>query len=107
MNDDHITQFKADIANMNVGGTGANRDPLLTKLGGAGMLVGVVLAVIAYFMSHSSTDPLEQSDAHILALIGIAVTVASAAIFIKASLTQFLRFWMARLIYEQRSRDLN
>jgi len=39
----------------------------------------------------------------IIALIGVAVTVAGGAVFLKGALSNFFRFWLARLIYEQKA----
>jgi hypothetical protein len=36
-------------------------------------------------------------------MIGVALTVAGAALFLRYSLAGFLRFWMARLSYEQKA----
>jgi hypothetical protein len=40
-----------------------------------------------------------------IAIIGVGVTVAGAAIFLRYSFAQFLRFWLARFIFEARNRD--
>jgi hypothetical protein len=53
--------------------------------------------------SHGTSNPLSQTDAMIIALIGIAVTVLGAALFLRGSLAAFFRFWLARLIYEQKA----
>jgi hypothetical protein len=79
------------------------RDRLLLRLGAAGMVAGVALAVVAYFLSHGTTNALQQRDAIVQALIGLTLVVAGAALFVKASLATFLRFWMARLCYEQQA----
>ena len=47
--------------------------------------------------------PCQQRDAIVSALIGLTLVVAGAALFVKASLATFLRFWMARLCYEQQA----
>jgi hypothetical protein len=41
----------------------------------------------------------------ILALFGLALTFASAAVFIRYSFARFLRFWLLRLIYEQQNAE--
>jgi hypothetical protein len=54
-------------------------------------------------MSHGTTNPLAQRDAITLALGGVAAAVVGAALFLRYSLAGFLRFWLARLIYEQKA----
>jgi hypothetical protein len=102
-NTDRIEQFKAEVADMRLRDPATGRDRLLLRLGAAGMAAGVALAVVAYFLSHGTTNALQQRDAMVQALIGLTLVVAGAALFVKASLATFLRFWMARLCYEQQA----
>ncbi len=67
------------------------------------MVAGVALTIVAYSASHSTRLDLDQRDDIVAALIGVALTVAGAALFIRYSIAQFFRFWLARLIYEQRA----
>ena len=65
------------------------------------MVAGVALPIIAYFLSsHNTSDPLVQRDAIILALTGIAVAVVGSVVFLRFSLTGFLRFWLARQAFD-------
>ncbi len=98
-----VEEFKAEIADMRLRDPATARDRQLLRLGVAGLAVGVVLTVVAYFMSHGTTNPLAQRDAIILALAGVAVSVAGGVLFLRYSLATFLRFWLARLIYEQQT----
>jgi hypothetical protein len=66
--------------------------------------VGVALSIIGFFISHGTTSTLTQNDSLTIAIIGVAVTVAGAAIFLRYSFAQFLRFWLARFIYEAKNR---
>ena len=79
------------------------RDRQLLRLGVVLLGVGIALTIIAYFMSHGTTNPLSQHDAIILALAGVTVSIAGGALFLRYSLATFLRFWLARLIYEQQA----
>ena len=98
-----VEQFKAEIAEMRLRDPATARDRQLLRLGVALLVGGVVATVIAYFISHGTTNPLTQRDAIIVALAGVAVTIAGGALFLRYSLATFLRFWLARLIYEQQS----
>jgi hypothetical protein len=100
---ERIEQFKTEVADMRLRDPATGRDRLLLRLGAAGMAGGVILAVVAYFLSHGTTNALQQRDAIVQALIGLTLVVAGAALFVKASLATFLRFWMARLCYEQQA----
>jgi len=103
MTEDRLEQFKADIADMRIRDPAVGRDTVLLWVGVAGMVAGIAIAVIAYFLSHNTSSALNQGDDHIIALIGVTVSIAGAALFLRYSLASFLRFWLARLIYEQRT----
>jgi hypothetical protein len=100
---ERVEQFKAEIAEMRIKDPATARDALLLRLGVALMVVGVAATVVAYLLSHNTTDALSQSDDQIIAMIGIAVSVVGSATFLRYSYAQFQRFWLARLIYEQRA----
>ncbi len=93
---ERVEQFKAEIADMKLADPATSRDRLLLRAGVALMVVGVVMAPIAYAVSHGTTNPLQQRDALVLAVVG-------AALFLRYSIAQFLRFWMARLSWEQKA----
>lgn len=98
-----VEQFTAEIAEMKLPDSASSRDRMLLRGGVALMGVGVVIAVVAYFLGHGTTNPLQQRDAIVLALIGLTVAVVGAALFLRYSVAQFLRFWLARLSWEQQA----
>jgi hypothetical protein len=100
---DRVEQFKAEIADMHLKDPSAGRDAQLLKGGALLMLAGIVITIVAYFMSHGTSSALSQNDAQTIGMIGVAVSVVGAAVFLRYSLAQFLRFWLARLIYEQQA----
>ena len=93
-------RFARDLDALTVADPAAKRSQLWIRLGIAAMVVGVALPVIAYFLSHNTSDPLVQRDAIILALTGIAVAVVGSVVFLRFSLTNFLRFWLARQAFD-------
>lgn len=107
-NNDHadarVEQFKAEVAGMRLRDPTTGSDRLLLRLGVLGMVGGPLIALTAYFLSHSATGSLQQNDAIVQAILGLALTVVGAALYVKAALAGFLRFWMARLSYEQQVR---
>src|SRR5690606_9879126 len=64
---DRIEQLKADLAELNVDDPAAGADRLATRLGLLGLAAGIILAVVAYAMSHGTDNPLSQRDALVLA----------------------------------------
>jgi len=100
---DRVEQFQQEIADMKLRDPATSRDRLWLGLGVALMVAGLVLGGIAYPMSHTTNNPLTQSDAITVALAGIVCAVVGAALFLRFSVASFLRFWLARLIYEQKA----
>ena len=64
-----------------------------------------MICVIAYIASSGQSDTRDVISSVILALLGVSVTVLGAALFLRYSVARFLRFWLLRLIYEQRDAD--
>jgi hypothetical protein len=97
--------FKEEVRSLKIKDPNAGLDTLFLRVGIAAMVVGVVVSVISYFVSHGTNNSLEQNDALTIGMIGIAVTVLGGAVFLRYSFAAFMRFWLARLIFEQRERD--
>ena len=98
---ERIEEFKREIADMRLRDPATSRDRMLLRGGVALMVIGVGFTIAGYFGSHNTTNPLSQRDFIITALIGISLTIVGAAVFVRYSVAQFLRFWLARLSYEQ------
>ncbi len=100
---ERVEQFKSEIADMGVKDPAVARDRLLLRASVALLVAGPVVGVVAYFVSHGTENPLQQRDAIVLALIGVAVSVAGGALFVRYAVASFLRFWLARLCWEQQA----
>ena len=106
---ERVEQFKQEIADMKVRDPNTGRDRVWLRVGIALMVVGLGVAIAAYFMSRSAnasvtgSGPAAQRDALIVALIGVTSAIIGAAVFLRYSLASFLRFWLARFVYEQQT----
>ena len=100
-NTQRIEQFKADVADLKLRDPATGLDRLLVKLGVVALVTGLGFGVAAWFISHGTRNPLQQRDAIVVALLGLTIAVVGGALFVKGAMAQFLRFWMARLCYEQ------
>lgn len=96
---DPTDAFLRDVADIRL--RAAGRDTIMLRLGVVAMPAGVLIAVLAWFTSHNSTNPLDQRDAIVLALVGVAVSLVGVGLFLRYSLAEFLRFWLARMIHHQ------
>lgn len=100
---ERVEQFKAEIAEMNLPEQASNRDRMLLRAGAALMVVAVVLGPVAYVTSYGTSNALQQRDAQVMALIALVLAVVGGALFLRYSIAQFLRFWLARLSWEQQA----
>jgi hypothetical protein len=93
-------RFVRDLAELKIPDPAAGRAALWLRLGVVLMALGLVLGVSAYLTSHNTSDALVQRDGLALGLGGIAASVVGSALFLRYSLTGFLRFWMARQSFD-------
>jgi hypothetical protein len=100
MTETRADRFVRELAELKIPDPASRRAGLWLRLGVVLMVAGLGLGAGAYFLSHNTSDPLVQRDAITLGLAGIAASVVGSALFLRFSLTGFLRFWMARQSYD-------
>ena len=93
-------RFIRELAELKIPDPAAGRPRFWQRLGVVLMVLGPVLGVTAYLVSHRTTSALVQGDAVAIGLGAVTVTIAGSALFLRYSLTGFLRFWMARQSHE-------
>ena len=100
-----VEQFQQEIDAMQLRDPAVSRERNLLRLGGILLVVGVVVSVAAVILDRgaSSNNSAQQLDAVVQGLLGITLTIAGAGLFLRYSMGQFLRFWLARLSYEQQA----
>ncbi len=67
--------------------------------------IGIILGIIAFAGSSYADDSRDQRDFQILAMLGLGLGIGGAALYLRHSLTEFLRHWLARVVYEQEHAD--
>jgi hypothetical protein len=93
-------RFARELADLKISDPAAGRPRLWQRLGAVLMVAGIVLGAVSYLISAHTGDALTASTAISIALGGVTLAVVGAAIFLRYSLTGFLRFWMARQSFE-------
>jgi ABC-type Co2+ transport system permease subunit len=98
---DRVDELRTEVAQMRLRDPATSRDRALLVLGAVLMVGGIGVAIYGYALSHATSDQRQQLDALIVAIVGLSVSITGAALFLRYSFAQFLRFWLARLTYEQ------
>ncbi|MFD4510928.1 hypothetical protein [Streptomyces sp. NPDC058457] len=93
-------RFVRELAELKIPDPAAARTALWLRLGGLLMTAGLVLGALAFPLAHATDNSLAQGDALSLGLGGITAAVVGAALFLRHSLTGFLRFWLVRQSYD-------
>jgi hypothetical protein len=104
MNEDRISTFTAEVGELKLSAAKGDRERWLLILGIVSMIVGVGLAILGGMQASGASDPADQwAFIATGSLIGITLTVAGAALFVRYSVAKFMRFWLVRLVHEHRS----
>ncbi len=105
MTEDRRAAFEAEISRIQLKTGRAANERRFLAAGLAAMFVGVVVALVAFLVSTAMADTRDVISMSILAIFGLTLTLVGAAVFLRYALGRFLRFWLLRLMYEQRPAD--
>lgn len=93
-------RFARELADLKISDPAKGHPRLWQNVGVALMVAGIALGVIGYLISQHTGDTLTASTAINIALGGVILAVVGSAVFLRYSLTGFLRFWLARQSFE-------
>ena len=97
-----LQEFQTEVDRMKVTGGAANPERLGMSLGIGLFAAAILIEIIALSGSSGACDPRDQTDFVILALLGVVVALGAVALFVRYALTRWFRYWLVRLIYEDR-----
>jgi len=104
-NDDlppRLQEFQAEVDKLKVTGGKANPERNGMIAGIVLFIAAVVIEIVAFTTSSSASDSRDQTDMVILALLGVVLALGAVALFVRYALTRWFRYWLVRLIYEDR-----
>jgi len=103
MSSARLAQFEDEVAKLKVTGGGANPERLGSQWGIGLTILGFVIAIISWWSALDAKDSaITALRAEIFAIIGIGISLVGIVIWVRNSLTRYLRYWIIRLVYEQR-----
>jgi hypothetical protein len=98
-----LAQFQEEVTKLKLKGGGANPERTGANVGAGLAILGVVIVIIAWLSSKGSGGNTNaRLDAEIAAVVGLLVGILGIALWVRNSLTSYLRYWLIRLIYEDR-----
>jgi hypothetical protein len=99
--DDRIEHFKNEIADLQVKTSGkASAEKAASSFGIFLMVAAILVGIGSFVQSGQEESALDQNELIILAIACITMAVVGAALWIRAALVKFWRFWMLRSLYE-------
>ena len=108
-----LDEFADEVKKLKLSGGLANPERTGTTLGVLLMAIGGFIVVILSFAKRGDTNAdgaekllaeMVQSSNNVwTALFGVALILIGLAIWMRNSLTRYFRFWLTRLIYEDRA----
>jgi len=93
-------RFARDLASLKISDPAKGHPRLWQNTGTALMIAGIALGATAYLISQHTGDQLTASTAINMAIGGLILAITGSAVFLRYSLTGFLRYWLARQSYE-------
>jgi hypothetical protein len=96
-------RFVRDLAALKIPDPATRLAQLWLRVGVLLMVLGPVLGIAAFLIAHNTLDPLVQRDGITVGLGGIIASVVGSGLYLRYSLTGFLRFWMARQSFDLES----
>jgi hypothetical protein len=102
MSSERLAQLKDEVSKLKVTGGMANPERLAGKWGIGLTILGFVVAIVSWWSAFNAGNFESIHRSAIFAAIGIGISIVGIVIWIRNSLTRYLRFWIIRLVYEQR-----
>jgi hypothetical protein len=96
-----LAQFQDEVTKLKLKGGGANPERTGASWGIGLAIVGGIIVVVAW-LSGKGGNTNAKLDAEVAAVIGLLVGVVGVVLWLRNSLTRYLRYWLIRLIYEDR-----
>ncbi|WP_208027034.1 hypothetical protein [Rhabdothermincola sediminis] len=103
-NRQRIEEFKDELASMDLRPPEDANERLWLIAGMVLPVLGLIAILIGWWGASGTAYPAEQFPYLISGgVLGLGLIIAGAALFVRYSLTRYVRFWLIRMVYEQRA----
>jgi hypothetical protein len=102
MSSARLDQLRDEVAKLKVTGGAANPERLAGKWGIGLTIFGFVVAFVSWWSAFNAGNYADIYRSQIFGTIGIGISIVGIVIWVRNSLTRYMRFWIIRLVYEQR-----
>lgn len=99
--DARIAALRDDLVRLQQRRPAVARERVLVRVGAALLVAGPAWIAVEYFVAHSTRSGLQQRDAIIGALFGLALTLVGGVLFLRYSAGRLWRFGVSRLAADQ------
>jgi hypothetical protein len=100
--DDRLASFRREVGELKVTGGAANPERNGARLGLALVAVGLVGAALCWYTAYNAGRFEEIQRMIIAGAAFVGVGVVGVVVWLRNSMTRYFRFWLVRLVYEQR-----
>jgi hypothetical protein len=102
MSSPRLAEFNEEVGKLKVTGGGANSEKLGAMWGIGLTIVGFVISVLSWWSALDATNEPDIIRSTIPGVIGVGLAIVGIAMWVRNSLTRYLRYWIVRLVYKQR-----
>jgi len=96
------SEFADELGKLRATNNSGPQDRRLAAIGIVLVVVGLIVILVAFVQSRGYSNILDQMDALILSVFGLGLVGFGSVVYLRAALTRFLRYWLLRMVYEQR-----
>lgn len=100
-----LDDFEAEVAGLRLKGGSIDRERQLTTSGIVMAVLGAVLALGMVILSSSAADSRDSLTYVSIGILGLILALIGMVVWLRYSLTGYLRYWLLRLVYEERNRS--